>query len=171
MEKKKIITIFVLFITVALAGAALFFALKLYQAGQEKTVVSSPKPIAEKEIPFIAEMEAPGVCELAFIVSSPPTPTPAPTPTSAPAPTSTPTPVPTPSPSPLASLSPSPAPTAAPLAYLPPTPPPAVPSTPPPPAPQPQTVPTQQLPEAGIISPTLIFLLGGLLLLTIGILL
>ena len=206
MQNKKLATILILTATVLLAGVALFTAVKLYQIGQEDLSLKKDEgervlaPDTQKEIPFIAQQEGAGVCELTFNIGGEPSPSPSdePSPTPSEEPSQDPSPNPecweecnpsdndcsgslecqnvsgvnrcvNPSCStesdcqcPGTSSSPSPTPGS---------------STPPtggvvpPTINQQETVPTQKLPEAGIISPTLIFSIGGLTLLVLGLLL
>ena len=194
MENKKLVTILVLTTTVILALIALFTAVKLYQLGQEPANPSTkPKAKVTKasaQVPLIAEGADTGVCEKVFELVSP-SESPSPSPSESPSP----------SPSASVSVecwdtcssssncpssllcqnisgtyrcvnpscptesdcvctttySPSPNPSVAILTTL------SSPSTP--------TIATQELPVAGSISPTLIFSIGGALLLLLGILL
>ena len=176
MQNKKLATILILTATVLLAGVALFTAVKLYQIGQEDLSIKKEEtkkekvlaPDTQKEIPFIAQQEGLGVCELTFNIGGEPSPSPSDEPS--PSPSDEPSPSPSDEPSPTPSEEPTPPPSEEP------TPPPGSTTPPtggvvPPTINQQETVPTQELPEAGIISPTLIFSIGGLTLLVLGLLL
>jgi hypothetical protein len=120
MENKKVITIIVLLTTIILAAIALFTAVKLYQIGQEPVAASpalKPKTKAAQpsgQVPFVAQEQPGGVCELAFNVGISPSPSITPSPTPSESPSSTPSESPSPSPSESPEVSPSPTPSASP---------------------------------------------------------
>ena len=162
MQNKKLATVLILTATILLAGVALFTAIKLYQIGQEDLSLKKEEkekvliPDSQEEIPFIAQHEGAGVCELTFSISESPSEEPSSSPSDEPTPPPSDEPNPSPSDEPSPSSSPpvgGVVPPASPTIY------------------QQGTVPTQELPEAGVISPTLIFSIGGIALLALGLLL
>jgi len=148
MNKKKIVTVLIVFATVILAGVAVFTAIRLYQLRQEAVAPTVPEE-SEAAAPAIEECT-----QLAFTIGEEPTPTPTPTPTGTvtPTPTGTVTPTPTSTPGPTAT--PTSAPTGTPIAQATPTP-----------------TEAAELPEAGISYPTIIGTGVGILLIIASLLL
>jgi hypothetical protein len=86
---KRILIIGILAVTVALAGIAIFTAIKLYQLGQE--VAPSPKPKERAEVvPEVFQLE--DVCQLSFTVSPSGSPSPSPSASPSPSPSASPSP-------------------------------------------------------------------------------
>jgi len=187
---KKPLIIGALIVTAVLAAIALITGFKLYELGLEKIIPQEEKEIFQEEVE-----EYP--CRISFIVEATPSASPSPSPSASPSPSPSASPSPSPSASPSPSYgcwdqcnysyqcpnnleclevnnvnrcvnpscrqetdctcseyTPSPSPT------------PLIPGE----SPTPQQLP-QELPEAGVLSPTLFFAIGGMILIGLGLLL
>jgi hypothetical protein len=149
-------------ITLVLAVVAIGTAWKLYQAGTEPVAPTTPSsiPKAQEEPTATPIPEEPCVLEFEVV-----TPTPTPTGTVTPTPSDTPTPTPTGTVTPVPTDTPTPTSTPGPTSTPTPT------STPKPGVTTTPTPTPVELPSAGISLPTIGTLLGGLLLITLSIIL
>jgi cytoskeletal protein RodZ len=92
MNKKRIVTILIVIATIALAGVAVFTAIRLYQLRQESVAPTAPTSEPEAAAPV-------GCTALTFTLTTPsPTGSPTATPTESPTPSESPTATPTESP-------------------------------------------------------------------------
>lgn len=149
MERKnnKLFLLLIGLATLILAFLAVVTGLKLRRYKPVAPTVPQATPRAE-----VQERSPVAACTLTFNLVSTPTPTPTSTPGSSPTPTPSVTPTPTPTPTPTATPTVTPTPTATPLITPSPTATPQVPVT----------------PQAGVAWPTILMVLGGILLLTLG---
>lgn len=89
MNKNKITTIIIILITIGLATVAIVTGIKLYNISKKPAVTPKPSPVAEVMPEVFQQEETPDICQLAFnvVASSSPTPTPTPSEESSPTPT------------------------------------------------------------------------------------
>jgi len=156
-KKKNLVLIIAIISTLVLGSIAVVTALKLYQAGKEPVA-----PTAPASQPRAIEK----ACQFTLIVDGTTTPTPTPTGTIVPTPTDEPGPTATPEPTNTPIPTDTPVPTSTPVPQAT-----AAPTTAPEVAAPTSAVPAVELPEAGIISPTILTILGGIVLTILGLVL